>query len=229
MKICAIIPAAGQGTRMNNAVPKQFLKLAGQPILYHTLNAFENSGLVDSVVLVVPPGQVESMRQEWANLFPVIQHVIAGGEQRQDSVYNGLRELNRETQIVVVHDGVRPFIETRMLQETVTTAQEYGAAVTAIPLSDTLKLVDGNGFVQTTVNRKGLWRIQTPQAFRYSLLCQAMEKAQTEGFYGTDEGSLIEHFGQTVKLVPGSERNIKITKPEDIPLAELFMTSPKKD
>ena len=224
MKTCAIIPAAGQGTRMNHTVPKQFLQLAGKPILYHTLKVFENSGLVDSIVLVVPPSEVESMRKKLMNPFPAIQHVVVGGEQRQDSVYEGLRALDEDTHIVVVHDGVRPFIDPKMLQETVTAAQEHGAAVTAIPLSDTIKRADANDFVQITIDRKRLRRIQTPQAFRYSLLCEAMRKAQADRFYGTDEGSLMEHFGQAVKLVPGSEHNIKITQPEDLVLAELLIT-----
>ena len=225
MIVRAVIPAAGEGKRMNSDIPKQFLEFAGQPILYHTLMAFELSGLAKSIALAVPPADVHSMKVKWPKRFPRVTQVIAGGKERQDSVYNAVCALEENTEIVVIHDAVRPFINSTMIEKTVNAAREHGAAVVAIPLSDTLKRDNGSDFVQTTIDRSGLWRVQTPQAFRYELLLEAMEQACAENFYGTDEGMLIERLGKSVKLIPGSERNIKITRPEDLPFAELIAAS----
>ena len=225
MIVRSIIPAAGQGKRMSSDVPKQFLKLAGQPILYHTLDAFERSGLVESISLVVPPKETDAMKAKWPNWFPRVTNVVAGGKERQDSVYNGLCSLDKDTEIVIVHDGVRPFLTSSMISEVVNAAAQHGAAILALPLSDTLKRGDSEGFVQKTLNRDDLWRVQTPQAFRYNLLCEAMKKARVDNFYGTDEGMLIERLGKSIKLIPGSERNIKITRHEDLRLAELLAAS----
>lgn len=220
MKISAIIPAAGQGVRMGGAVPKQFLELHGKPILHHTLHAFEKCGMVGSVILVAPGKDVEPARREWLGRSTIVKQVVPGGEKRQDSVYEGFKALATDTEIVIVHDGVRPFINRRMIRESVEAAREHGAAITAIPVSDTIKRVDRAGFVEHTVDRAGLWRVQTPQVFRYDLLRQALEKAFADSYYGTDEGSLIEYIGKAVKIVNGSELNIKITTPEDLILAE---------
>ncbi|MBT5869188.1 MAG: 2-C-methyl-D-erythritol 4-phosphate cytidylyltransferase [Nitrospinaceae bacterium] len=220
MKVCAIIPAGGQGTRMGGTVPKQFQALRGQPILQYTLQRFQESGLIDSLILVVPEKELENTRAEWLGKPPLVQQVVVGGEKRQDSVFNGYQALAKDTDIVLVHDGVRPFLSQGMIQETIHCAEKYGAAITAIPVNDTLKQVDSSGLVQRTVDRDGLWRVQTPQAFRYDLLGEAFCKAQRESFYGTDEGALIEYLGQEVRVVDGSEWNLKITRPEDLVLGE---------
>lgn len=218
MKICAIIPAAGQGTRIGGSVPKQFLKLNGKPILHYTLAAFEKCELVCSIVLVMPEKEVEAGRAEWSNRSDI--SVVIGGEQRQDSVYNGFKAIDKDTDIVIVHDGVRPFISPQIILQTIDAACQHGAAITAIPVSDTIKQVASGGLVERTIDRSGLWRVQTPQAFRYSVLEEAFEKAYAKSFYGTDEGALVEHIGKEVKVVPGSELNIKITRPEDLILGE---------
>ncbi|MBT5027181.1 MAG: 2-C-methyl-D-erythritol 4-phosphate cytidylyltransferase [Nitrospina sp.] len=220
MKVCAIIPAGGQGTRMGGTVPKQFQALRGQPILQYTLQRFQESGLIDSLILVVPEKELENTRAEWLGKPPLVQQVVVGGEKRQDSVFNGYQALAKDTDIVLVHDGVRPFLSQGMIQETIHCAEKFGAAITAIPVNDTLKQVDSSGLVQRTVDRDGLWRVQTPQAFRYDLLGEAFCKAQRESFYGTDEGALIEYLGQEVRVVDGSEWNLKITRPEDLVLGE---------
>ena len=220
MIIRAVIPAAGEGKRMKANVSKQFLELAGQPILHHTLKAIENSGLVESITLVVPASSVDQIKFDYSDQFPSIAHIIAGGEMRQDSVYKGLCSLGEDTEIVIVHDGVRPFLTSTMIQMVTESAEKYGAAIVATPLNDTLKRINHAGFVQTTVDRVDLWRVQTPQAFQYPLLRSAMEQAREDNFYGTDEGMLIEHFGHSVRIVPGSEQNIKITRSEDLPFAE---------
>jgi 2-C-methyl-D-erythritol 4-phosphate cytidylyltransferase len=224
MSVCAVVPAGGAGTRMGVTVPKQFLKLNGKPILYYTLKTLQDCGIISELILVVPEKEYDNACADWLGKPEIVKKVVIGGEKRQDSVYNGFCEVSPQTEIVLVHDGVRPFLSRRMIQESVDVAREYGAAVTAIPLYDTIKRVDTSGLVSQTVDREGLWRVQTPQVFRYELLKDAFKKANFEKFYGTDEGTLIEHLGKPVKVVEGSEQNIKITRPEDLRLSEIFIS-----
>jgi 2-C-methyl-D-erythritol 4-phosphate cytidylyltransferase len=223
MKVGAIIPAAGRGKRIGASIPKQFLEIQGRPLLHHTLTVFASCKLIDYVVLVMPRADVDEVGEDWINKYKIVQEVVVGGEQRQDSVYNGFNSLEKGTDIVVVHDGVRPFTTPQMITATVEAAQQYGAAITAIPVSDTVKQA-ADGFVKQTVSRDGLWRVQTPQAFQHGLLQQAFKKAQKDSYYGTDEGSLVEYLGERVKIVPGSELNIKITRKEDLVLGESLLS-----
>ena len=225
MKVSAIIPAAGQGTRMGSSTPKQYLLLKGQPILHHTLLAFETCGYVNSVTLVVPPNDLEQARKRWLKDYKIVKNIIAGGKQRQDSVYKGFKAIPADTDIVIVHDGVRPFVTSELIRRCIETAQEFGAAITAIRVSDTIKQVNDEYFVTRTVDRNGLWRVQTPQAFQYAILDQAFQKAVNDSYYGTDEGSLLEHAGNKLKIVGGSELNIKITCKEDLILGEGILNS----
>ena len=220
MKVSAIIPAAGLGVRMGSNVPKQFLLLDGKPILHHALSVLNQCSIVDEIVLVVSEKEITKARQEFQGSHPKVTKVIAGGKERQDSVGNGLQSLDSETDIVVIHDGVRPFVSPDLIRETIEAARDFGSAITAIPVSDTIKKVNEEGQVERTVDRGGLWRVQTPQAFQVSLLKEAFEKARADNFYGTDESSLIEHLGKEVKVIPGSEFNIKITRSEDLVLGE---------
>ena len=224
MSVCAVVPAGGTGTRMGGAVPKQFLELNGKPILYYTLKTLQDCGIISELILVVPENEYDNACTDWLGKPEIVTKVVVGGEKRQDSVYNGFCELSPQTEIVLVHDGVRPFLSHQMIQESVDAAREYGAAITAIPVNDTIKKVDDSGLVSKTVDREGLWRVQTPQVFRYELLQEAFKKANSEKFYGTDEGTLIEHLGKPVKVVEGSEQNIKITRPEDLRLSEIFIS-----
>ena len=223
MKVGAIIPAAGRGKRIGASVPKQFLEIQGKPLLHHTLTVFASCKLIDYVVLVMPRADVDEMGEDWLNKYEIVREVVVGGEQRQSSVYNGFSSLEEGTDIVVVHDGVRPFTTPQMIIATVEAAQQHGAAITAIPVSDTVKQA-ADGFVKQTVSRDGLWRVQTPQAFQYGLLQQAFKKAKKDSYYGTDEGSLVEYLGERVKIVPGSELNIKITRKEDLVLGESLLS-----
>jgi len=223
MKVGAIIPAAGRGKRIGASVPKQFLEIQGRPLLHHTLMVFASCKLIDYVVLVMPRADVDKMGEDWLNKYEIVRKVVVGGEQRQDSVYNGFSSLVEGTDIVVVHDGVRPFTTPQMIIATVEAAQQHGAAITAIPVSDTVKQAE-DGFVKQTVSRDGLWRVQTPQAFQCRLLQQAFKKAKKDSYYGTDEGSLVEYLGERVKIVPGSELNIKITRKEDLVLGESLLS-----
>ena len=227
MKVAAIIPAAGRGKRIGTAIPKQFLELQGRSLLHHTLTVFTSCEIIDYVVLVMPQGDVNETGKDWVSKYEIVRKVVAGGEQRQDSVYNGFISLESATEIVVVHDGVRPFTTSQMIAKTVEEANHYGAAITAIPISDTIKQVT-DGFVEETINRDGLWRVQTPQAFQYNLLQKAFEKAKRDSYYGTDEGALIEYLGEQVKIVSGSELNIKITHKEDLVLGEWLLSREKE-
>jgi len=227
MKVSAIIPAAGQGTRMQAKVAKQYLLLNEKPVLDHTLQTFASSELIHSIILVVPAGDVEDMRSQYLQAEGKVDQVIAGGEKRQDSVYNGFNALESDTEIVLVHDGVRPFVSHEIIANAIASAAKQGAVITAIPVSDTLKKVDSEHQVTRTVDREGLWRVQTPQAFQYNLLKRAFAKAYENSFYGTDEASLVEHMGGIVSIIPGSELNIKITRPEDLVLAEGILNSRK--
>jgi len=224
MSVCAVVPAGGLGTRMGGTVPKQFLNLNGKPILYYTLKALQESGLISELILVVPKKEYGNACDQWLGKPEIVTKVVVGGAKRQDSVYNGFCEVSRESEIVLVHDGVRPFLSHKMIRETINAAREYGAAITAIPVHDTIKRVDASGLVSKTVERENLWRVQTPQAFQYKILNEAFKKANSEKFYGTDEGTLIEHLGAPVKVIEGSEKNIKITQPEDLELSETYIS-----
>ena len=224
MSVCAIVPAGGLGTRMGGTVPKQFLNLNGKPILYYTLKALQESGLISELILVVPKKEYGNACDQWLGKPEIVTKVVVGGAKRQDSVYNGFCEVSQESEIVLVHDGVRPFLSHKMIRETINAAREYGAAITAIPVHDTIKRVDASGLVSQTVERENLWRVQTPQAFQYKVLNEAFKKANSENFYGTDEGTLIEHLGAPVKVIEGSEKNIKITQPEDLELSETYIS-----
>ena len=175
---------------------------------------------MNEIILVVSEKEIGKAQQQIQDSYPKVTKIIAGGKERQDSVYNGLQNLDSETDIVVVHDGVRPFVSAELIRDTVEAARDFGAAITAIPVSDTIKKVSEEGLVERTIDRHGLWRVQTPQTFQVSLLKEAFAKAQADNFYGTDEGSLIEYLGREVKVVPGSELNIKITRSEDLVLGE---------
>jgi len=223
MKISAIIPAAGQGTRMGASTAKQYLLLKGQPILHHTLMAFEACGLVDSVTLVMPKKDLDQARKKWN--YKIVKNIVEGGKERQDSVYNGFKSLDADTDIVIVHDGVRPFVTPDLIERSISAAEKYGAVITAVPVNDTIKQVNDEGNVTRTVDRNGLWRVQTPQVFRYAVLGEAFQMAVNDSYYGTDEGSLLEYAGQKLKVIMGSELNIKITRQEDLILGEGILNS----
>lgn len=220
----AIVPAAGSGTRMGLARPKQFLSLAGKPILVHTVRALALAEELDAIVLVAPADQVaqtEALVREY-RLTKVLA-VVPGGRRRQDSVRAGLDSLPHGVELILVHDGVRPFVTPDLVRECLDQARTNGAALAAVPVKDTLKAVDRKQRVMRTVDREGLWQAQTPQVARRGLLEQAFVAAEERGATCTDEAALLEAIGAPVTVVPGLERNIKITRPEDLRLAEALM------
>jgi len=232
MKVSVILPAAGLGTRMGRAVPekagtsrKQFMLLEGSPILLHTIRKFVSSPDVTEIVVAL---RVEDM--EWvrglldAERFSKPVRLVEGGATRQESVQNALHALGPSTELVAVHDAVRPFIELSVLDKVFAEAAETGAAIVGIVPVDTVKQVHRNK-IRQTIPRERLILAQTPQVFRFDLLKLAFEKAREDEFTGTDESSLVERLErEEVSVVPGSDRNIKITKPSDMDLARLFLS-----
>ncbi len=214
-RITVIIPAGGMGTRLGARTPKQFLSLGGAPILAVTVRQFARHPDVDAVIVAAPAAFVrraETVLAEHARRVRLI--VVPGGEERQESVWRGLQAAPSDVDIIVVHDAVRPFVTRALIDAVVHAAMETGAAICGMPIADTVKRVREN-LVETTVDRSTLWAVQTPQAFRASLLREAHDKARRDGAIGTDDAMLVERLGQPVRLVRGSEANVKITTPHD--------------
>jgi len=230
LKSTAIITAAGYGRRVGGQKKKQFLLLGGVPILVHTLEKFQSSNLITDIILIAPNEDIEFCKKEFLLKynFTKLKKIVSGGKKRQDSVSNGLKEVSQDTEIIVVHDGVRPFISSRLLETSIKEAIKKGAAVAAIPVNDTLKKISAQGMLENGLNRDSIWRIQTPQVFKKEILIHAFEKARQDDFYGTDESSLVARIGNSVHIVKGSELNIKITTPEDMILAESIFHSLQK-
>ncbi len=216
-RVSAILVAAGEGQRFGS--PKQFAPLGGKPVLEWCLEAFEAHTEVDEVVLVVKD---EAKGKEYLQRYGKVSAVVRGGKERQDSVLSGFQRLDpAQAEIVLVHDGVRPFISGPLISRVIQAAREKGAAIPVIPVEDTIKMVETEE-VKRTLEREKLFRVQTPQGFLYSILKRALDKASQEGFYGTDEASLVERAGDRVAVVQGDVRNIKVTTPEDLKMAEVF-------
>lgn len=233
MRVAAILPAAGLGTRMGKS-RKQFLLLDGAPILIHTVRKFAACPLIDEIVVALPAGDLE-----WAGALLKTEvsgkpaRAVEGGNSRQESVENALRSVDPSTGLVAVHDAVRPFIDAATLETVIREAAETGAAIVGIVPVDTVKRVskaqNSRARISATIPRDRLVLAQTPQVFRYDLLKKAFAEARNDGFTGTDEASLVERLEEVeVTVVPGSDRNIKITKPSDMELARLFLAEEKK-
>lgn len=234
MKVIVIIPAAGLGTRMAGASPgvkrksKQFFELNGTPILIHTLRKFARCDRVDEVVVALRTSEAaEFLKQVEQEGFRKPIRVAEGGEHRQHSVANALAALDAsDDDIVLVHDAVRPFVDQQTIRGVIEAVTKYDAAIAGVPAIDTVKQVDrtaDGAVVLATVPRERMVMAQTPQGFRYGLLKKAFDEAAADGFLGTDEASLIERSGTAVHVVMGSPRNLKITTPADLELAEFFL------
>jgi 2-C-methyl-D-erythritol 4-phosphate cytidylyltransferase/2-C-methyl-D-erythritol 2,4-cyclodiphosphate synthase len=220
----AIIVAAGKGTRMGTSESKQYLTIGDKPILAHTLLAFQAVEEIDDIILVTGFSDLERCRGLAATYgIHKVRAFIAGGVERQHSVKCGLDALPAHTEWVLVHDGVRPLVTGEHIRQCMAEARMKNAVVSAVPVKDTIKLVDGNGCISAGLDRNSLWAMHTPQAFRVSLLREAHEQAEREGFLGTDEAALVERIGHPVHIVRGDYRNMKITTPDDLPAAERFL------
>ena len=236
MKVAVILPAAGLGTRMGKGAAektgtsrKQFMLLEGSPILMHTVRKFVASPRVSEIVVAVRADDVEWVGGMLARGFPGSRvRAVEGGNSRQQSVDNALNSIAPDTDLVAVHDAVRPFVDPETIEKVIDEAAETGAAIVGVPAVDTVKqVIRGTSHVRirSTLPREKLVMAQTPQVFRYELLKRAFEMARADGFTGTDESSLVERLDIDVSVVMGSDRNIKITKPGDMDLAHLFYRS----
>lgn len=224
--VAAVVPAAGAGVRMGADRPKQFLSLGGKPILALTLEAFERCAAVRIVVLVVPAEEVDRCEREIVRGqgLTKVRRVVPGGKRRQDSVRCGLEACPPECDIVVVHDGVRPLVRPALIERIVTQAREHGAAIAALPARETVKEVLDGGWVGRTLDRRRLWMIQTPQAFRFADLLDAHRRAAEQGWEEmSDDALMLERYGFPVRVVEGAEDNIKVTTPNDLEVARILL------
>jgi 2-C-methyl-D-erythritol 4-phosphate cytidylyltransferase len=223
--VCAIIVAAGKGIRMNDKTRKQYLDLAGRPILAYSVIAFDACDLIDKIFLVVPEEDMEYCRNNILSLLELKTglDLIPGGEKRQDSVYNALQAMDKKTDTIVIHDGVRPFIQPKQLESCILGAKKFGACILGIPAGDTIKCVGKSGFIKNTISRDNIWLAQTPQAFKYELIKKAHEAARNDGYTGSDDSVLAERLGVDVKIINGSRNNIKITVREDLVVARAML------
>jgi len=241
MKVVAIIPAAGLGTRMASASSakgkkpaptKQFTELGGIPILIHTLRKFAVSPEVSEIYIALRANEIAGFRgrleKETKDFLSKQVHLVEGGEHRQHSVANAMASISTaaDDDIVLVHDAVRPFVTEEIIHDVIRAAQKYGAAIAGLPAVDTVKQVErtsDGALITATLPRERVVMAQTPQGFRYDVLKRAFDEAVADGFLGTDEASLVERSGHAVAVVMGSPRNIKITAPADMELAEFFL------
>jgi 2-C-methyl-D-erythritol 4-phosphate cytidylyltransferase len=227
MKVTAIIPAAGIGKRMN--AKKQFLEIAGLPVLVHTVKVMNECQVIDEIIIAVPKDDIESTK-ELVKDFVKVKAVVVGGEERQDSVYNGLKAVEAESvdDIIVIHDAARPLITKEIISSAVMEAKVSKAVIVGVPAKDTIKMVSEDNEVIDTLERNKIWLIQTPQVFHYTLIKEAYDRAEKVGYRATDDSRLVERLGIKVKVVMGSYDNIKITTKEDLHVAQVILNGRTK-
>ncbi len=215
---------------MQSSTAKQFLLLGGKPILAQTIAVFDACPVVDEIFVIAPQDEMAKVQTDIVEKYHYkkVLKVVQGGRRRQQSVWNGLRAIKSDCSWVVVHDGVRPLINPQLIEVGMLEARQTGAAIVAVPARDTVKRLAPGGKLQT-LPREEIWLAQTPQIFEFSLLCQAHQKANQDKFTGTDDASLVERLGHPVSLISGDYRNIKITTPEDLTIAETLIKKEKKD
>ena len=226
-KVYAIIVAAGQGLRMKETEKKQYLSIAGLPVVVHTLRVFDTCKAIDEIVLVVPEKDLDFCHEEIIrpSRFGKEINLVAGGPKRQDSVYNGIQAVDSDNSIIIIHDGVRPLVTADQLDACISGARKYGACILGLPVFDTLKRVNTSGTIEETLERDTIWLAQTPQAFRHHLILKAHLHARQHGISATDDASLLEQIGAEVKIIEGSRRNLKITNPDDLKLASILLNN----
>ena len=228
-KYTAIVLAAGSGKRMNSKVHKQYLIIQDRPVLYYSLKAFEDSA-VDEIVLVVGKGEEEFCRKEIVDKYGIskVKAIVEGGKERYHSVFEGLKQTS-DADYVLIHDGARPFVNQDIIRRCMQEVQKYQACVVGMPVKDTIKIADEEGYAKQTPDRKNVWMIQTPQTFSYALIYEAYEEMlKTEDTAITDDAMVLERIkGKKSKLIEGSYRNIKITTPEDLLIANVYLKHPE--
>ena len=228
-KYAAIVLAAGSGKRMNSKVHKQYLIIQDRPVLYYSLKAFEDSA-VDEIVLVVGKGEEKFCRKEIVDKYGIskVKAIVEGGKERYHSVFEGLKQTS-DADYVLIHDGARPFVNQDIIRRCMQEVQKYQACVVGMPVKDTIKIADEGGYAKQTPDRKNVWMIQTPQTFSYALVYEAYEEMlKTEDTAITDDAMVLERIkGKKSKLIEGSYRNIKITTPEDLLIANVYLQHPE--
>ena len=228
-KYTAIVLAAGSGKRMNSKVHKQYLIIQDRPVLYYSLKAFEDSA-VDEIVLVVGKGEEKFCRKEIVDKYGIskVKAIVEGGKERYHSVFEGLKQTS-DADYVLIHDGARPFVNQDIIRRCMQEVQKYQACVVGMPVKDTIKIADEEGYAKQTPDRKNVWMIQTPQTFSYALIYEAYEEMlKTEDTAITDDAMVLERIkGKKSKLIEGSYRNIKITTPEDLLIANVYLHHPE--
>jgi 2-C-methyl-D-erythritol 4-phosphate cytidylyltransferase len=230
IKVVAILPSAGQGKRIGEDIKKPFLALGERSILAETIERLHSIEYITEIIPVLQERDMEICLEDIVEryCFHKIKRIAPGGYERQDSVYNGLKLVDPRSDLVLIHDGVRPFITRDLIEMIIKGALEGDGAVLGVPVKETIKEVGRDWFIKRTLQRNNLWSIHTPQAFRYSIILNAYEKAYRDNFYSTDDASLVERMGGKVKVVMGSYDNIKITTPEDLILGENILKRQKE-
>ncbi|MGL4731798.1 MAG: 2-C-methyl-D-erythritol 4-phosphate cytidylyltransferase [Clostridium sp.] len=216
-----IVLAAGKGKRMGANKNKQFLEIDNKPILYHTLMAFNQNELIDEIILVSAKEEIEYCKKEVVEKYNIekVKKIVAGGKERQNSVLNGINQLEN-CEIVLIHDGARPFVDDEIIKNSIVYAKKHGACACGVTPKDTIKIKDENGISVETPDRNNLFAVHTPQSFKYDIITECHRKISQENIAVTDDTMVVEHYGYKVFLYEGSYKNIKITTPEDLLLAE---------
>lgn len=218
------MPAAGAGKRLGEQIPKPYLKLAGKTVLEHTLLAFAAVESLGEVIVATSENYVEPTREILAKAYPETKtHVVLGGKERQDSIRNALEKISGKTGLIAVHDAVRPFVGLKEINECIKGATRWGGAILATPVKNTIKKVNSNLEILETPDRSSLWKAQTPQIFWAALVREAYDYAKTHDVTGYDDSSLVEKIGGKVVLIKGSDKNFKITYPNDLKIAEYLL------
>lgn len=222
----ALIPAAGSGKRMNSDIKKQFMLLNDKPVLLHTLATFCDCKSINEIIVILSEDEEEVFNEHILKRLSTSKKITVaiGGKERQDSVFNGLKAVDSKTDVVVIHDGARPFIRQEIIEESIKVAMEESAAVVAVKVKDTMKFVGNDGYIDKTIDRDMLWSIQTPQTFKYDIIMDAYISSQKQNFQGTDDSVIVEEMTNIkVKVVEGDYCNIKITTPEDMIIGEAMV------
>jgi 2-C-methyl-D-erythritol 4-phosphate cytidylyltransferase len=220
-----IIPAAGRGKRMGSKVSKQYLEIGDKPIIVHTIEKFVQSEDINEIIVVTAQEELDFFKNQIISKYNLNKNlkIVAGGKERQESVYNGLKSISHKTDIVLIHDGARPFVSIDEIEKSIQGARRYGACVIGVKVKDTIKVCNDEGYIESTPKRERLWAVQTPQSFQTSIIMNAHKKAEEENFLGTDDASLVERIGYRIKMIEGKYQNIKITTADDLTIGEAIL------
>lgn len=224
MKVAAIVPAAGKGTRLRSNIQKPYIKLTGKPILAHTLIILSQNKRIKEIIVAVARGKIGYVRKEIINKYGIKNvKLVVGGSRRRDSVYNALKAVSSDIDYILIHDGIRPFITDKLLESLLKSASMFGASVAGVPVKPTLKIAGHGRFIEDTPLRERYWEAQTPQVFKRDLIEKAYALAIKNNIRATDDSMLVERLGIEPKIVMGSYSNIKITTKEDLELAKIII------